>query len=109
MGVMYTRNVYSKPLTYNLCVHYLFLFILLTGYSLMMHMKKQITRKFVIFIAYKTADTEFSLPTFDWEKRNRERGGYFCQSPFLRLNSTDLKNLVHTFLLEHAEWFSFKS
>ena len=21
----------------------------------------------------------------------------------------DLKNLVHTFLLEHAEWFSFKS
>ena len=28
-----------------------------------------------------------------------ERGGYFCQCPRLRLNSIDLKNLVHTFYL----------
>ena len=42
--------------------------------------------------------------------RNTERGGYFCQCPRLRLNSIDLKNLVHTFLFEHTEYgFSFKS
>ena len=31
--------------------------------------------------------------------RNTERGGYFCKCPRLRLNSIDLKNLVHTFYL----------
>ena len=42
--------------------------------------------------------------------RNTERGGYFCQYPRLRLNSIDLENLMHTFLLEHTEYgFSFKS
>ena len=42
--------------------------------------------------------------------RNTERRGYFCQCPRLRLNSIDLKNLVHPFLLEHTEYgFSFKS
>ena len=42
--------------------------------------------------------------------RNTERGGYFCQCPRLRLNSIDLKNHVHTFLLAHTEYgFSFKS
>ena len=42
--------------------------------------------------------------------RNTERGGYFCQCPRLRMNSIDLKNHVHAFLLEHTEYgFSFKS
>ena len=70
----------------------------------MMHMKKS------RFTAYKTAAMMLILFGQLSIGRNTERGGYFCQSPHLRLNSIDLKNLVHTFLLEHTEYrFSFKS
>ena len=71
----------------------------------MMHMKK------CHFTAYKTAAMMLNFLGQLSIGRNTERGGgYFCQCPRLRLNSIDLKNLVHTFLLEHTEYgFSFKS
>ena len=62
-----------------------------------MHMKN-----YCHFTAYKTADAKF-LGQISIG-RNTERWGYFCQCPRLRLYSIDLKNLVHTFLLELTEY-----
>ena len=56
----------------------------------MMHMKKS------HFTAYKTAAMMLNFLGQLSIGKNNERGGYFCQCPRLRLNSIDLKNLVHT-------------
>ena len=109
---MYTRKGDDQQASYRLgnlnplhpILRALFIHIIDGGYSV--EFFNDANEKRCHFTAYKTADAKFSWPTFDWEK-NLERGGYF-QCPRLRLKSIDLKNLVHTFLLEHTEYgFSF--
>ena len=69
----------------------------------MMHMKKNVILQLIKRLMLNFLG-QLSI------ERNTERGGYFCQCPRLRLNSIDLNNTVHTFLLEHTEYgFSFKS
>ena len=65
----------------------------------MMHMKKS------HFTAIKTAAMMLNFLGQLSIGRNTERGGYFLSVPSSAcLNSIDLKNLVHTFLLEHTEY-----
>ena len=113
---MYTRKRDDQQASYRLCnlnpLHpilcalFIFIYVIDCGYSLDSfndaHEKdvilQLIKRLMLIFLG------QLSIG------RNRERGGYFCQCPSLRLNSIDLKSLVHSFLLEHtAEYgLSFK-
>ena len=90
-----------SPLHPILCALFIFIHVIDCGYSLDFfndaHEKKVILQLMLNFLGQLSIE------------RKRERGGYFCQRPSLRLNSIDLKSLVHTFLLEHTEYgFSFK-
>ena len=89
-------------------MHYLFcIHIIDCGYSV--ESFNDAHEKKCHFTAYKTAAVMLNFLGQLSIGRNTERGGYFCQCPRLRLNSIDLKNLVHTFLLEHTEYgFSFE-
>ena len=109
LGEMYTRKGNDQQASHRLCylnpIHpilsalFIFIHIIDCGYSLepfnYAHELQLIKRLILDFLC------QLSIG------RNRERGGYFCQCPAFELD-IDLKNLVHTFLLEHAEWFSFK-
>ena len=115
---MYTRKGDDQQASYRLCnlnpLHpilcalFIFIHIIDCGYS--EESFKDAHEKKCHFTAYKTAAMMLNYLGQLSIGRNTERGGYFCQCPRLRLNSIDLKNLVHTFLLEHTEYgFSFKS
>ena len=89
-----------NPLHPILCALFIFIHIIDCGYSVESfndaHEKKN-----VILQLIKRLMLNFLGQLSIW--RNTERGGYFCQCTRLHLNSIDLKNLVHTFLLEHTE------
>ena len=113
---MYTRKGDDRlcnlnPLHPILCALFIFIHIIDCGYLVESfndaHEKKKTTKNGILQLI-KRLMLNFlgQLST----GRNTERGGYFCQCPRLRFNSIDLKNLVHTFLLEHTEYgFYFKS
>ena len=94
-----------SPLHPILCALFIFIHVIDCGYSL--DFFNDAHEKNVILQLIKRLMLNF-LGQLSIE-RKRERGGHFCQRPSLRLNSIDLKNLVHTFLLEHTEYgFSIK-
>ena len=112
--VQYTRKGDDQHASYRLCnlnpfypilcALFIFIHIIDCGYSV--ESFNDAHEKKVILQLIKRLMLNFL------GQRNTEMGGYFCQCPrqTLRLNSIDLKNLVHTFLLEHTEYgFSFKS
>ena len=102
---MYTRKGDDQQASYRLGNLNLFIRVIDCGYSL--DSFNDAHEKVVILQLIKRLMLNF--PDQLLIGRNRERGGYFCQCPSLRLNSIDLKNLVHTFLLEHTEYgFSLK-
>ena len=100
---MYTRKGDDQQASYRLCslnpLHsilcalFIFIHIIDCGYSVESFNESH--EKNCNFTAYKRLMLNF-LGQLSIE-RNTERGGYFCQCPCLRLNSIDLKNLVHTF------------
>ena len=114
---MYTRKGDDQQASYRLCslnplypvlcALFIFIHIIDCGYSVESfndaHEKKKIILQLIKRLMLNFLG-QISIG------RNTERGEYFCQCPRLRLNSIDLKNHMHTFLLDHIEYgFSFKS
>ena len=101
---MYTRKGDDQQASYRLCIlnplHpilcalFIFIHIIDCGYSIESFNDAHEKRNVILQLIKRLMLNFLGQLSIG---RNTERGRYFCQCPHLRLNSIDLKNLVHTF------------